>query len=164
MILTVLDNRMEVQMSEVRDFIVGLNERKIAGIRLVEDHTLQIELDNGDLIEACDEGQDCCEWRYMTTDDDLAYFVGSELVDIEIRNGGHADDEWGEVHEIEFLLVTTSLGVFTIENHNEHNGYYGGFNVVIKFRALQIANVYTHTSFSAGWGNYELKPFKDPWA
>lgn len=150
-------------MSEVRDFIVGLNERKIAGIRLVEDHTLQIELDNGDLIEACDEGQACCEHRYMTTDDDLEYFVGSELVDIEIRNGGYQDEGW-DVHEVEFLLITTSLGVFTIENHNEHNGYYGGFNVVIRFRKFEIANVYTVAGeFSGDWDGYELKKVKYPW-
>jgi hypothetical protein len=37
--------------------------------------------------------------------------------------------ESGEDHDIAFLLVQTSDGVFTMVNHNEHNGYYGGFLV-----------------------------------
>jgi hypothetical protein len=31
------------------------------------------------------------------------------------------------VHEVAFLEVTTDRGVFQMKNHNEHNGYYGGF-------------------------------------
>lgn len=29
--------------------------------------------------------------------------------------------------ESQFLMIRTSLGVFTVVNYNEHNGYYGGF-------------------------------------
>ena len=151
-------------MSEIKDFIAGLNERTIADIRMEEDHTLLIEMDNGDLIEIEDQGQQCCEWRYMTTDDDLAYFIGSDLIDIEIRDGGNSHSGCGEMDELQFLVITTALGVFTIENHNEHNGYYGGFNVVIRFRKFEIANVYTVAGeFSGDWDGYELKKVKYPW-
>lgn len=33
------------------------------------------------------------------------------------------------MHEVQFLHVKTSKGSFAVSNHNEHNGYYGGFNV-----------------------------------
>ena len=47
---------------------------------------------------------------------------------IELRDAPNVeDDEYGNVHEVQFLVVTTSKGAFTIETHNEHNGYYGGF-------------------------------------
>jgi hypothetical protein len=68
----------------------------------------------------------------MMTDDTLLDFVGAELVSFEIADGGNTEGEYGDVHEIQFLKVTTSLGVFTCETHNEHNGYYGGFWIKAK--------------------------------
>jgi hypothetical protein len=43
-----------------------------------------------------------------------------------------ADDitgEYGEVHEQTFLKIRTNNGDATVVTHNEHNGYYGGFNI-----------------------------------
>lgn len=74
-----------------------------------------------------DGGQSCCELRYLHTDDKVGDFVGAELMKIELRDGPTTEDEYGEPHDVQFVLVTTSLGVFTLETHNEHNGYYGGF-------------------------------------
>jgi len=36
------------------------------------------------------------------------------------------------MHEVQFVLITTSLGVFTMATHNIHNGYYSGFSVVVE--------------------------------
>ena len=83
-------------------------------------------------IEISDDGQSCCELRYMTCDDELKDFVGGTFDKIEIREAPETEDEYGEVHEVQFLLITTNKGVFTIETHNEHNGYYGGFLIVAK--------------------------------
>ena len=91
---------------------------------------LDIALEGGG-ISVLDDGQSCCESRYMTTDDTLADFVGATLTDIGIRNAPNVEDPYGE-HEVQFLIVRTSLGDFTVETHNEHNGYYGGFAVVIR--------------------------------
>lgn len=89
---------------------------------------LLFEFTDGSKIMISDDGQSCCESRYMTTDDDLAYYVGSEFRNAEIRDVESKDDD-DSSHEILFLVVTTSKGSFTIETHNEHNGFYGGFSM-----------------------------------
>lgn len=77
-----------------------------------------------------DNGQSCCENRYMRTDDDLEYHVSSTFLGAETSASEEMIvDEYGE-HEIEFLKISTSNGGFTISNHNEHNGYYGGFWII----------------------------------
>jgi len=86
---------------------------------------------NDSALEMWDDGQSCCETRYMHTDDDLTGFLGAEFRNIEVRDAPNRDDE-SEEHEVQFLLVHTSLGTFTIETHNIHNGYYGGFSVVAR--------------------------------
>jgi hypothetical protein len=90
------------------------------------ENALLLRFEDGTGIMLVDEGQSCCESRYMSTDDDLNYFVGAELTGAELADG---PDEGGEddCHETQFLKITTSKGVFTMVNHNEHNGYYGGF-------------------------------------
>lgn len=82
-------------------------------------------------MKVWDGGQSCCEHRYMHTDDKLADFVGATLMSIEVRDAPNVEDEYGD-HEVQFLVVTTSKGAFTIETHNEHNGYYGGFWIEAK--------------------------------
>lgn len=89
---------------------------------------------DGTGIEIWDDGRSCYESRYMTTDDDLASFIGATFKDIEMRDGPDTQDEYGAPHEMRFVYVDTSLGTFTLETHNIHNGYYGGF--FIKVRAL----------------------------
>jgi hypothetical protein len=79
-----------------------------------------------------DDGQSCCEWRYMRTDDTLSEFSGAKLLGLELKDAPDQEDEYGEVHEIQFLDVKTDKGIFQIATHNEHNGYYGGFNVVAR--------------------------------
>jgi hypothetical protein len=92
---------------------------------------LRIGLEDGSTLVLFDDGQSCCESRYMRTDDDLSYFVGAKLLNIAIKSAANKEHEWG-THEIQFLEVTTSKGVFQIANHNEHNGYYGGFWIVAR--------------------------------
>jgi hypothetical protein len=94
----------------------------------VEDNKLLIRFSDGITISVWDDGQSCCEDRYMKTDDDLDEFVGATLISYELKSAPNVVDEWVE-HEIQFLDVNTSNGTFQIVNHNEHNGYYGGFAV-----------------------------------
>lgn len=93
-----------------------------------------IRFDDGTGLNLWDAGQDCCEERYMTCDDDLSAFVGAKFLGAEERDGTgalkNADDS--DVHETTFLVVKTSLGDFTVCTHNEHNGYYGGFNLTAR--------------------------------
>lgn len=91
---------------------------------------LRFELEDGSQLSLYDAGQSCCESRYMRTDDNLDEYAGDVLLDFELKDGtpSNEDDSYGE-HEIQFLDVKTNNGVFQMANHNEHNGYYGGFSI-----------------------------------
>ena len=103
----------------------------------LKDDSLYFTFADGSKIAMFDNGQSCCEYRYMTTDDDLLYFVGAKLVNVEVLDGPDIDDGH-DCHEMQFLHVTTSEGVFTVETHNEHNGYYGGFALTTKVLQMPL--------------------------
>lgn len=103
--------------------------KKITSIDILND-TLTLSFEDGSSLTARDDGQSCCESRYMRTDDDLPYYKGSTLTGMGLRDAPDEEDEYG-THEVQFLVVNTSNGDITIANHNEHNGYYGGFAVVL---------------------------------
>lgn len=103
--------------------------RRIASIVLDgETDRLNVAFDTGDVLRIWDDGQSCCERRYMSTDDDLAHYAGATFIGADVRLGDNREDDY-DVHEVSFLIVNTSLGSFTVANHNEHNGYYGGFEI-----------------------------------
>lgn len=97
----------------------------------IKDDRLRIGFSDGKVIEIWDDGQSCCESRYMTTDDDPASLVGHTLARIEAKDGPDSEGEYGDCHEQVFVEVGTDKGFITIANHNEHNGYYGGFGLTI---------------------------------
>jgi len=72
----------------------------------------------------------------MTTGDDLTYFTDTELIEISLESAPDVADKHGE-HEVQFLHVKTGKGSFTVETHNEHNGYYGGFRVEAKLKKFK---------------------------
>lgn len=90
---------------------------------------LLFTFEGGSRMKLFDDGQSCCESRYMHTDDNLSDFIGASLQGGEVR----AEDEIGDYgaggarKDSAFLIISTSIGQFTIVNYNEHNGYYGGF-------------------------------------
>ncbi len=95
----------------------------------IDDDALRLKMQDGRTLILYDDAQSCCEARHMSTDDDLeslagATFMGIDLVESKQQND--QEDEYGEVHERLFLDLLTSIGVFTLVSHNEHNGYYGG--------------------------------------
>jgi hypothetical protein len=118
-----LGSRESVDLSQV----IG---KVITGIALTDD-TLRVAVEGDKTLVLWDCGQSCCEHRYMTSDDTAESFIGATLVDVEIADAPNRDGG-GEEHEVQFLRVKTSLGVFTAETHNEHNGYYGGFSITGK--------------------------------
>lgn len=97
-------------------------------------NTLELTFDDGSVLALADNGQSCCEERYMRTDDDLTKFAGATFDDIELAEAPSLPYEYGS-HDVQFLNVKTSLGVFTMSNHVEHNGYYGGFSIEATVRA-----------------------------
>ena len=111
--------------------------KKIMGVTL-EDGGLRLSFGSQGTLVVSDEGQSCCEDRYMTTDDTLGDYVGGNLVNIEIKPVPIpmiGADEGGDCHDIEFVEVTTTKGAFVLVTHNEHNGYYGGFDVCARYEA-----------------------------
>ena len=107
--------------------------KTIESASLVE-NVLRIKLGDGSTLSLRDDGQSCCEARYMRTDDDLAYYAGSTLLDFELADAPSVKAEYEE-HDVQFLHVKTSKGSFTMSNHVEHNGYYGGFLIVASVEA-----------------------------
>ena len=105
--------------------------RKITSAELWENN-LELSFDDRTKIAIWDAGQSCCENRYMTTDDDVQYLVGSRLIRIEEKPGPDEYDDENEVHETCFVEVGTDQGFITLVTHNVHNGYYGGFALEIK--------------------------------
>ena len=103
----------------------------IVGAQLNE-KSLVLTFGNNSQLTVWDDGQQCCEYRYLHTDDDLAYFIGSTYLGMEYRDVEIAGD-----YDIGFLLISTSLGAFTIEAHNEHNGHYVGFDISAEYLYLE---------------------------
>ena len=116
-----------------RDSVEAITQAKGKTITAlsIEDNKLAFLFDDGTL-KIYDDGQSCCEDRYMHTDDELDYYVGSKFLDVDVKSAPDIPTEDGE-HEVQFLHVTTSKGVFVISNHNEHNGYYAGFVLVATY-------------------------------
>lgn len=102
--------------------------------------SLEIEFECGSKLSLWDNGQSCCESRYMTCDDKLSEFAGATVVSISIKDAPNIE-AGGEEHEVQFLEVSTDRGAITCSNHNEHNGYYGGFSIAAKFTNGPLKNV-----------------------
>ena len=104
-----------------------------------DDGALVFGFADGSSIQLRDDGRSCCEHRWMHTDDDLAAFVGAKLLGARIADGPTIEEDY-EVKESQFLIVETSLGEFTIVNYNEHNGYYGGFELIAEEEVIECLN------------------------
>lgn len=102
--------------------------KTITSVKL-DDDRLKFEFEDGSRLTLWDDGQSCCESRYMQTDDDLPYYVGAKFLNAEVRDGGSTEGEYVDTHEIQFLVITTDRGTFSMASHNQHNGYYGGFSI-----------------------------------
>ena len=106
--------------------------KTISGLTLDEEGGfITIDFSDGTNLCVADEGQLCCENRYMRTDDNMQHFIGAKLTGLEIKEAPNEQDEYGD-HEVQFLEVQTDRGVFTMASHNEHNGYYGGFYITLR--------------------------------
>lgn len=83
----------------------------------------------GEQLRIYDGGQSCCESRYMRTDDDVQSLVGHILLRVTVKEASNLEGvNYGD-HEQQFVEVSTTGGLITLVNHNEHNGYYGGFSL-----------------------------------
>ena len=106
---------------------------RITDISII-DNKLSITFDSLSILEIRDKERLCCEQRYMTCDDELKEYIGSKFLGVEIKDVIYEQDEWSESCEIQFLEIKTTKGSITIANHNEHNGYYSGFDIAIEIK------------------------------
>lgn len=75
----------------------------------------------------------CCEeWGYMTSEDDLKDYIGTELKEVRLTdialNQAKIDEDFPDGFDfggIQFVDFVTDNGVFQIAVYNAHNGYYG---------------------------------------
>lgn len=112
--------------------------KKITALELKDDQ-LVFTFKDGSVLRMFDDGQSCCESRWMNTDDKLENFVGGKLLDASIEDAPSPkqDDEYDDYHDVQFLHVKTSKGSFTMQTHNHHNGYYGGFIIRARVEGLR---------------------------
>lgn len=64
-----------------------------------ENNRLRFLFKNKVKMSMWDNGQSCCESRYMRTDDDLSEFANTILKDVEISDAPSIEDG-GECHDI----------------------------------------------------------------
>lgn len=103
--------------------------RIINSVSLV-DNEIKIGFTDGVTIKIYDDGQSCCEDRYIDTEDDIKDLVNNTLVSISTKEGPNKSNDYG-VHETVFLEIQTDKLSVTFCTHNEHNGYYGGFGLSV---------------------------------
>lgn len=96
----------------------------------IADNKLNIDFADGSKVAVWDDGQSCCEHRYMTTDDDPASLVGGKLIHVTVKDPTNVEADY-DAHETAVVEVATDKGFIIIVMHNEHNGYYGGFGLTI---------------------------------
>ncbi len=94
---------------------------------VIDADILRLAFEDGRTLVIYDDAQSCCEYRHMSTDDNLDDMIGATFVEVELAESQPDVEEANyEVHERCFLDLKTSKGVYTLVSHNEHNGYYGG--------------------------------------
>lgn len=114
------------------EVFTGTIGKTITALTMGDDEALHFIFEDGTKLRLFDDGQLCCESRYMRTDDNLKEYVGAKLLGAEIKDAPCIPMEVGEEHEVQFLEVQTDKGFFTMSSHNEHNGYYGGISITAK--------------------------------
>lgn len=97
----------------------------------IDEDCLLLKFEDNISIKIWDDGQSCCEHRYITCDDNVKDLIGHVLIRIESKDGELKEKGNWEVHEWCFVDIVTDKATITICTHNEHNGYYGGFSLAI---------------------------------
>ena len=97
-----------------------------------EIHKFCIQFTNGLVVKIYDAGQQCCEQRYVSTDDDINSVKNHKLIDIVSKPISESIVENDERQDICFIEIITTGGCITLVNHNNHNGFYSGFDLTIE--------------------------------
>lgn len=88
-----------------------------------------ITLHDDSVLRLYDDGQSCCEHRYMEVQSDLQWFENAMFLDAKVVSVHSTDEDDYGFTEVHVLNIFTSVGVIVVVNYNSHNGYYGGFSM-----------------------------------
>ena len=112
-----------ISIKEIFDVKFDKGYGKYDGYKVVtEKEKIKILIENG---------QSCCEnWGMLESQDDLDYFVGAELLDIELTYDGINETITKEIDDddecsAQLITFKTDRGNFQLGVYNSHNGYYG---------------------------------------
>ncbi len=106
--------------------------KTLVNLELDSDDLLVLTFEDSSKLKIWDDGQRCCENRYMRTDDEPTYYIEAEFRGVELRNapsGEPEDDRNYCSHEVQFLVINTDYGQIVFSSHNVHNGWYSGFDI-----------------------------------
>lgn len=100
----------------------------------------KVKTENHTFVVLIDNGQSCCEnWGYMTSEDDFTYYIGAELLEVNVSDTAlnqkiltEINNNWIDSNQIQFVDFKTNKGVFQLAVYNSHNGYYGHGILVAK--------------------------------
>lgn len=104
------------------------------------EYKIILTLETGEVVVIYDDGQSCCESRYITVPEgEVRDLNGGRLIALIIKHSENNEtSEWGDIHEVDFVEIVTDRHHLTFCTHNEHNGYYGGFNLVVDIDGERI--------------------------
>ena len=105
--------------------------QEITEAKLVGDNEFRLVFQDGATLTIHDAGQKCCDHRYITCDDDPKSLVGGKLYRIELKEGVNNAGKYGDYNDTMFVEIATDKAFITLCTHNEYNGYYGGFDIVL---------------------------------
>lgn len=77
--------------------------------------------------------QNCCEeWGYLSSNDDLDYYIGAVLREVKLTDTALNQKvldkpalEYFDSGGVQFVDFATNKGTFQLAVYNGHNGYYG---------------------------------------
>lgn len=101
----------------------------IDSITLTSDNQIVIRFQTCDHQLKIEDRADCCEVRYFVCDDSLQDFKSTVFAGLSVTGCNNIPSLNDVAHEIQFLNISTNLGNVQFCCHNEHNGWYGGFNL-----------------------------------
>lgn len=112
--------------------VASCSGKTIRTAALTDDDYVVVEFEDGSKLRIWDDGQSCCEHRYITCDEDLSSLAGQAFLEIEEREAPQPEQPKYECHDTMFVAIKTDKSEVVLCTHNEHNGYYGGFSVSAK--------------------------------
>ncbi len=92
--------------------IISKSLGKTVLVTFMDDDKLHIRFTDGTKIRIEDDGQSCCETRYMTCGDDLEYYKDASFLGVEISDAPSVksnDDDDDRCHDVQFITAVMAV-------------------------------------------------------